>query len=226
MCRPKEYPFDEMRQNGFSAVAMKKVLSLLLAFVFIQTQAWALSGGPVFSTGSGAISLVGTYAGVLIPDSVQPGNSLSGRPLPVSVSSVGLFSLGIPATGLSTGATIFFVNGDAFVGTITGVADPGKASFRGIIQTRSNFALVDPAFPDVDFRIFASGSLKADIFTSTDTVAGAGVGSTRLEGTAVVNVFGGGPGYDGTFTYSLDGFKQSETASSTTTIPGLDDTNN
>ena len=128
---------------------MNRVLSLLVAYVFLQTQAWALSGGPVYEN-EGTLTLTGTYAGVIVPDAPQTGQSLSGEPIPPEITSIGLFSIGVPGTGLASGALVFFVNGDAFTGTITGVADPGKGTFVGLIDAISNFILVDPNFPGVD----------------------------------------------------------------------------
>ena len=49
--------------------------------------------------------------------------------------------------------------------------------------------------------------------TSTVTASGATSTATRIEGTAAISVSGGGPGYDGAFTYLVDGFKQSDTPS-------------
>ena len=195
---------------------MNRVLSLLVAYVFLQTQAWALSGGPIYP-GQGT-TLTGTYAGVLVPDVPQTGTSLSGTPLPASITSIGLFSIGVPDVGIAQGALIFFVNGDAYSGTISGIADPGKGTFVGLIDATSNFFLVDANFPGVNFQIFAAGNIAAEILNKGGSTPS--VGSTRLEGTAVVNVSGGGPGYDGVFTYLVDGYKQSDTATTTTTIPG------
>lgn len=196
---------------------MNRVLSLLVAYVFLQTQAWALSGGPIYP-GTGT-TLTGTYAGVLVPDVPQTGNSLSGQPLPSNITSIGLFSVGVPDVGIASGALIFFVNGDSYSGTISGIADPGKGTFVGLVDAISNFILVDPNFPGVEFRIFAAGNIDAEILNKGGTNSSA-PGSTRLEGTAVVNVSGGGQGYDGVFTYLVDGYKQSDTATTTTTIPG------
>ncbi len=44
---------------------MKQVLSLLVAFVFLQVQSWALSGGPVYPSNSTSVS-VEHAAGTLI----------------------------------------------------------------------------------------------------------------------------------------------------------------
>lgn len=198
---------------------MNRVLSILVLFVFLQTQAWALVGGPVYPTGTttSTSSLTGTYAGVLVPDVPQTGQSLSGQPIPASITSIGLFTVGVPDVGLAQGAIVFFVNGDAYSGTITGVADPGLGTLVGIIDAQSNFILFDPNNPTVNFRIFAAGNLQTTI-TGNAPVTTINAGATRVDGTAAVNVSGGGPGYDGAFTYTVTGYKQSDTATIITTI--------
>jgi len=194
---------------------MKKVLSLLVAYVFFQTQSWALVGGPVYPGGN--LSLIGTYAGVLIPDSPQTGTSLSGKALAPTVTSIGLFTLSVPSLGLASGTTVFFVNGDPYTGTISGVADPDKSTLVGIVKTTSDFFFTDTAFPGQQFFIFATGNIQADIFSnSTVQTGGQTSTSTRILGTSTVSVSGGGPGYDGAFTYIVDGFKQDSTSSTAT----------
>ena len=196
---------------------MNRVLSLLVAFAIFETQAWATSGGPVYP--GGGTTLTGTYAGVLVPDVPQTGTSLSGQPLPSNITSIGLFSIGVPTVGIASGALIFFVNGDSYSGTISGIADPDKGTFVGLIDATSNFFLFDPNFPTIPFSIFAAGNIEAEILDKSNTSPPA-PGAVRIEGTAVVNVSGGGPGYDNVFTYLVDGYKQSDTATTATTIPG------
>src|SRR5688572_28078265 len=100
---------------------MKKVLSLLMAFVFLQAESFALSGGPVYGSTTNH-NVIGTYSGVLLPEEVEVENDLGcGQS---SSASIGLFSLGVPETGPSTGSAIALVEGTAFNGSIIGVADP------------------------------------------------------------------------------------------------------
>ena len=100
---------------------MKKVLSLLLPIVFLQSQAFALSGGPVFGTGQA--SFVGTYAGALIP---QFENTVT----QCSNAAIGLFTLGQPDVGPATGSFVAFINGAAFIGVISGIIDPDGGTIR------------------------------------------------------------------------------------------------
>ena len=215
---------------------MKKVLSLLMAFVFLQAQVWALSGGP-FGGPQTQQSFSGSYAGVLIPETVEGAVG----PDPNRASSIGLFTLAQPDVGPATGSLVAFVNGTAFNGTITGIIDPDDSSFTGIIDATSTFmvtiqvpttSIVNgvPVVTSVpqDFSVFAQGSVEADIdfqdeastaITSTGTV------STnfpaRINGTAVLEVFfqinaDGTPDVTLTTRYEVDGFKQSDTISQTT----------
>src|SRR5678816_4343064 len=105
---------------------MKQVLSLLASFVLLQTQTWALSGGPVFPTG--APNQAGNYSGVLVPketrfnfNGVPPGSDTTLlEPLLDTSGKIGVFTVDVPQTGLSSGSAIIFFNGAIFTGTIDG----------------------------------------------------------------------------------------------------------
>ena len=207
----------------------KKVLSLLLSFVFLQTQTWAIGGGPQ-GTG-GAAALVGTYAGVLIPTTQT-------KPVVVGVqssASIGLFVLAVPATGVAKGAAVAFVDGIAFTGDMTGIADPKKQTVVAIVEGVSNndvitlVPVVDPVTGAVTFqtiitKIFAQGSLSAKFESSgggVDPTSGTAGGSSRLSGKASLDLFAdlntnGTPNILNTVSFRVDGFKQSATASAAT----------
>ncbi len=199
---------------------MKKVLSLLVAFVFLQTQSWALSGGPIYGAGSAGTSLTGVYAGVLIPNGDAAINIANGQG--GGTANIGLFSLGVPEAGLATGACVVFIDGDAFSGTITGVADPGRGTLVAIVDTSSNFTLYDPLFPLVPFKLFATGQLQATIFANgARTATGIPIpGSTRITGTATLGVTGGTLAAN-TVTYAVDGYQQSTTTTTAVAPTGL-----
>ena len=110
-----------------SFVFMKKVLSLLVAFVFLQVQSWALSGGPVFAGTTAAVK--GTYAGSMV--SGLGGNSL------------GIFAIGVPSEGLASGAFAMFNSGGAFYGSIVGVIDPDKLTLNALAQAQENEIVTD-----------------------------------------------------------------------------------
>jgi hypothetical protein len=213
---------------------MKKVLSLLMAFVFLQAQSYALSGGPNYGTPAN-LNVVGTYAGVLVPESVSDENSVGDTTQ--SSANIGLFSLGVPDSGPSVGSAIVFVEGTAFNGAIIGVVDPGTGSFRAIIDAVSTYTIIDtvvtgvdangnPIVEVVESNIFAQGSIDAQIVAlgvpspSTGTTP---PGSTRVVGTAAIDIFGslepdGTPDVTSTATFTVDGFKQSDTATTVTDL--------
>lgn len=206
---------------------MKKVLSLLMAFVFLQAQSYALSGGPVFGS-SVNLNVIGTYAGVLVPEEVEVENDLGS--VQSSSASIGLFSLGVPESGPATGSAIVFVDGTAFNGTIIGVADPLDGQLRAIIDAVSTYVIQTPVQTGVDenglpvieiveSNIFAQGSIDAQIiaFGVPNSFGQTLPGSTRVVGTASIDIFGeleddGTPLVSNTATFTVDGFKQSDTA--------------
>jgi hypothetical protein len=200
---------------------MKKVLSLLLAFVFLQTQSWALSGGPLVAGGPGS-SLTGTYAGVLVPQ-LAPAVGAS--------TSIGLFTLATPDTGLATGTITVFVNGAAFNGTVTGVMDPKEGKFSGVVDAQSTFqvtifvpvstvvnGVTQTTFQAQNFDVFAQGSMDAEAFQddNVNLFTTSASTPTRLQGTATLDIFfqianDGTPVVTQTTVFDLDGFKQSDT---------------
>ena len=205
---------------------MKQVLSLLLAFVFLQAETWAIGGGP--GGGSGGGSLTGTYAGVLIPVSqTKPSVALA-----QNSASIGLFVVGVPATSVATGSAVAFVDGIAFVGDVTGIADPKKRTLVGLVAGVSNFDIITlvpvidanglVTYQQIRSKIFAQGSIKAKFesgFGGVDPTTGSAGGGKRLSGTASLDLFlaakaDGTPDIFNTVKFRVDGFQQSGTASS------------
>ena len=197
--------------------SMKRVLSFLLMVVFMHAQvstAFAKRGGPDIGD-QATVDTIGSYAGTMIPVfSTNPANNGSSN-------SIGLFSLGVPNIGVAQGTCFLFVDGSAYEGTITAVADPIGGEVQGLIDAMSVFVLVDPLNPTVNYRVFASGNIQAEI---TDTAAGSVVGfqtaatfaTTRLEGEASVDIssqvdINGNSIVSNTVTFVVDGFKQSST---------------
>lgn len=189
---------------------MKKVLSLLMAFVFLQTQTWALSGGPYGNEISGG-SLTGTYAGVLIPELVVLNRS----------ASIGLFTLVQPDSGVTTGTVTVFVNGAAFNGTITGVMDPKEGAFNGVIDAQSSFQVIEviPTVPPTTqaYDVFAQGSIEAEVSVDIEQYRFSTLSATptRIEGTAALDIFyeidtDGTPIVSDVAFYEVTGFKQSD----------------
>jgi len=207
---------------------MQRVLSLLLAYVFLQTQAWALSGGP-FQNIAGGNNIIGTYAGVLIPETDESTRlNVDGLPL---ATAIGLFAFNQPEVGFATGPFVAFIDGAPFLGTINGLIDPEDGEFRAVIQGASDAFFQVLLDTDVDgdgilndFRTSqASGNIEAQIrptgtaFSGTST----GLNSARVQGTAEVDVFlfvrrDGSPRVTETVRFEVEGFKQSDTATAVT----------
>ena len=188
---------------------MKQALSLLVGFVLIQTQAWALSGGPPEDLAQ--TNYQGTYAGVLIPESSE---DVQGS------TSIGLFSFSQGERGFTSGTSLTFVNGTVFNGTIQGVIDPKNGSLRGVLDGSSTFNVTRSVpssqaadgtvtFTTEQFSIRCQGSLKAKIKPDQS-----GFTAARVEGTASLDVFfeiqnDGTPSITETAKFQVDGFQQS-----------------
>jgi hypothetical protein len=211
---------------------MKKVLSLLLPIVFLQSQAFALSGGPVFGTDQ--TSFIGTYAGALIPQfepTVPQGNS----------AALGIFTLGQPDVGPATGSFVAFVNGAAFIGVISGLIDPDGGTIRGVLDASSTFQVTVfvPTTTIVNgvpvttttaenFDVMANGELDGRVAPGVSR-GGLAVPTTatRVVGSATLNTFfrlnnDGSPQVSKTVIFDIDGFKQSDQFNGTTGFAGFD----
>lgn len=110
--------------NGFAPCTMKKTLSLLMCYVFLQAETFALRGGP---TGAGAGKVVGSYSGVMIEINAATN------------ADVGLFLLTAAEGGPSIGNFVIFSESKAvskvYIGKITGLSDTsrgGSGKFYGL----------------------------------------------------------------------------------------------
>jgi len=205
---------------------MNRVLSLLMTYVFLQTQAWALSGGPFQNLNAGAAtSVIGTYAGVLIPElknRIFKNPSFKSSPTS-DANTLGIFVMSVPEVGVATGNFLYFDEGEAYFGTLSGVADPDKLTITALLagvavgNGQGNGAGVIEFLTPIN----AVGKIEAEITGSVATFNSTGV---RLAGSAFVQNQGFAPdtspnGYGLTvvreITFVVDGFKQSDTASGT-----------
>jgi len=198
---------------------MQKILSLLLTIVFLQSQAFALSGGPQYPVN--AQSVLGIYAGVMVPEDIE---ALGIDPL-LSQSrenALGIFSYSIPETGLGSGSFILFAEGQiSFLGTIDVLGDPKGGKFYGILDTTFGITTsVTTSGTDggsVTTALLtghAAGRLNAEIQNgvTTDQV-------TRIEGDAFLTFDLGNDPVSGEIivtniiNFVVDGYKQSSFAS-------------
>lgn len=193
--------------NGSSFVLMKKVLSLLVAFVFLQVQSWALSGGPVYSGTTAAVK--GTYAGSMVTN--LGGNSL------------GIFAMGVPATGLASGIFAMFVNGGGFYGSIVGIIDPDKLTLNALAQAQENEQIVNSVGGSVQIITIpvaiAAGVIKCKLKQGNQQFGSSSGGGYRLtgSGTLQTSVFDalGNPVPGAPIDVTVDGFQQSTTVDQT-----------
>jgi len=194
---------------------MKKVLSLLVLFAFLNVQSWAYAPNyPISST-----SVSGVYAGVLIP---------TNEATTTSSASIGIFAVGIPAstsgTAITQGAGVIFSNGAGYNTTITGVFDPASDKLQAILEGVSNFQIITVVgTQQITSNLFAQGSMTAKLEASnqksatSSTSGSAGTATAqRLNGTGSVDLYGtldanGSPIITQTLTFSVQGFQQSTT---------------
>ena len=215
---------------------VKKVFPLLLSYVFLTTQCWAISGGPDY--GRGTVSTIGLYSGTLAglteTDASTVGPSIPGDTLPPPASSttansnaIGLFDLTVPQTGTATGTFLLFADGRIFTGTIDGSVDPDTDTLQGIVQGTFDFTLstFDSTGASVSTAVTAQavGMINAKIKgtkTSSNVAA-------RLTGTSFLDINFGtvdattlAPVIARVIQFSVNGFQQSAntTAASASTI--------
>jgi hypothetical protein len=161
---------------------MKKILSLLLCYVFLQAETFALRGGP---GGAGSKRLTGSYSGVLTQ---------------VGGSGLGLFLLDANNQGASNGQIVFFAQvvasqgpggfgasatgGHYFSGSITGLTDPTTGQFSGLFNALTTVTSV-VGVVTTSQTINISGSMKLNVS------AGTGTGNTQIiTGTAAAQTAG------------------------------------
>jgi len=191
---------------------MKVLLGGLICLLLTTTQALALSGGPPYP---GSLNVAGVFAGVIKTKS-PPIDSPPG----CSANSLGVFSVGVPTSGLATGTFVMFSQGRVFSGNIQGVADPGKATFKGVLNATFNFTVTFPSpSPSTTANVTATanGNINARIKTVQSQTA-LGAAATRLKGSATIDISHGelnpdlSPMVDCEMTLTLSGFKQTNTA--------------
>lgn len=197
---------------------MKAILGSLLCFVLFASQCFAISGGPPYP--GGTTSLVGTYAGVMQP-AFDPTD-------PFSSNSLGLFTVGVPTDGASTGQFVIFARGRVYGGTIQGVTDPSKAKLSALLSASFSFMETllnpdgtvqrDPITGEpvvVAVTATVEGPLTASISTNTNSLSSS---SALLTGSATAFIsngrvsIDGNPVIEGTLSLEVMGFKQSNTA--------------
>lgn len=202
---------------------MKKVLSLLTIFVFLNVTSWAYP--PDYGSNGDVQNLTGTYAGVIIPVSVVGGTN--------GGSSLGVFAIGIPGTTsgqvIANGVGVLFADGAGYNLNINGVFNPQNSVLSAIIFGQSNFEIIvinELTGDETIYTIEAEGAMNGTITAPTSNSAASGPGtknSARISGTATIDTFSrvnaNGPIITGTIFCTVFGFQQSGTYSIPTLTP-------
>ena len=191
---------------------MKIIFVAMMCIVLDASQCFAISGGPVYTDSA---TVVGTYAGVMQPTATTDD---------CGQNSLGVFSVGVPQTGLSSGAFVMFSQGRVFTGTVRGTGDPGQAALRAVLDATFDFTvtrtIVNPFSGEITttttaVTATANGILDAAITHSSRSFSTA---STRLRGSATLDISQGQvdsanqPIPTCRMNLSVIGFKQSDTA--------------
>ncbi len=213
---------------------MKKLLPLLISYVLMQGQCFAIDGGPDYG-GSGNVSTTGSYSGIIqgvtevdpissgaptIPGDTVPGGTASGT----SSNALGIFDLVVNGTTTSTGAFLLFADGVVFGGSISASVDPDNDKLSGILDGTYNFSVTsfDAAGDTTSTAVTATavGMIAAKI-----TASGANATSAaRLTGSADLEVSFGGvntdfsPVVERVITFTVSGFQTTTAINTASTI--------
>jgi hypothetical protein len=165
---------------------MKTLLAILLSFAVTEAPVLAIHGG---YTLGGTAGVNGTYAGVLIPTADTSLVSGTGG-TNFGTNALGIFTLGIPTTGIGSGTVFIFASGQQLAGTIQALASPAAdGGIVGIIQATGQ--LTEGTFSDIfgdtitetEVTGEASGGLSVTVDQSTQSVSTSGI---NISGTASV----------------------------------------
>lgn len=214
---------------------MKKLFPLLLCYVLMATQCYAISGGPVFGGGR-SLNVIGAYSGVIIgvsqTDNTQgpviPGEPGTSPSQTTPSNALGLFDLVVPGVSTATGAFILFASGRIFGGTISASVDPDTAKLSGVLDGTYDFNLTTfnatGTSQTTQVTAQAIGLINANIkSTGTSSFTTARLtGNASLEvnfGTIDINTLQ--PVVAQVLTFTVSGFQQTNVAAAASTVSGL-----
>lgn len=214
---------------------MKKLFPLLLCYILMATQCYAISGGPVYGGGR-SINVVGAYSGTII--GVSETDSSQGPPIPgepggstasiTPSNALGLFDLTVPGVSTATGAFVLFASGRVFGGTISASVDPDTAKLSGVLNGTYDFTLTffnaAGTAQTQQVEATAVGLINANIRSTGVT----SFTTARLTGSASLEVNYGqidattfAPIIAQTITFTVSGFQQTNVAQAASTISSL-----
>lgn len=149
-----------------------------------------MSGGPTYGGAIGE-DIVGSYSGVFIPNDGED-TAVTG-PNGEPISSLGIFSLSVPITGVATGIFLVFAEGQIFPGTIIAVGNALKGTLNGLLEASFDRQelLIANGFPaPAVVTTTVNGTMKANV-SGVSSTNGTGNSFQRVNGTAQL-VFDGG----------------------------------
>jgi hypothetical protein len=132
-------------------LTLKNSATPLIGILVVAYLSLGISGGPNYG-GGGSITLTGQYAGTLRGE--------------LNSNAIGLFTLTVGVTGLSTGDFVLFTadqNGITYNGGIQAVADPTNKTITGLVHAiATRTSIVEDAVTVITTGV-ADGSLEAKV---------------------------------------------------------------
>ena len=191
-CEFTKIVFDSARLEALLPTIMKSLLSLLMCFVLLQAETFALRGGP--SGRNGVEKVEGAYSGTFV--------DVSGLG-----TSTGLFLLTAIQNGASSGQVVFFasssVDVNTYAGTITGLGDPNSGTFTAVFGASNATSLAGTDTVSGQMIVTAK---KAISNSATQTISGSGTSrntSVVIAGSSILKTIGA------LTTYKVSGWRTS-----------------
>jgi len=188
----------------------KIVLAIFSVYMVIHSQNAAFAQGGVpwgRLVGQTETSLVGTYAGVMLPEGADPDNQEADF---VEANVLGLFATSVGLTGLSSGVCVIFVNGIAAYGTMVALGDPGKGTISAVLSAIRTVTRITEENGKTVTRIVilaeAAGRFTSKLVQTNERSAFI---FPRLEGEGALSVRFGGFDFTQTVPIIVDGYRQS-----------------
>ena len=218
---------------------MKKLFPLLLSYVLMSTQCYAISGGPGTVNGNNRnVNVIGAYSGTILgvsESSSDQGPAIPGEPAgtaplggTTASNALGLFDLTVPGVSTATGAFVLFASGRVFGGTISASVDPDTAKLAGVLNGSYDFSLTSFNVAGDSTETAVTATAVGLINASIRATSGTSLTTARLTGTASLEVNYGqvdantfAPIIAQTINFTVSGFQQTTAASTASTVSSL-----
>jgi hypothetical protein len=186
---------------------MKKILSLLMCYVFLQAETFALRGGP---GGAGTGNVSGTYSGVLIDTGLAGGTT-----------DIGLFLLNASPAGASSGQMVIFsqsaADSEAYNCNLIGLSDASRGGSKTLFGVFSGAAaitangVVKTISGQMTVKLSTAGNAQSPRLTGTASSRTAITTTITSTGTGTGTGTGSTTGVAPLKTYIVDGWQTSGT---------------